>query len=93
MNRKRKWEKEERREAITDVIWQNPCLTDEDLAKRFSVSAATIRLDRQMLGIPQMRKRIEKQFLNIRPDFMKNSRFWIWRKGKRDSPCFIRQRK
>ena len=60
MNRKRKWEKEERREAITDVIRQNPCLTDEDLAKRFSVSAATIRLDRQMLGIPQMRKRIEK---------------------------------
>ena len=32
MNRKRKWEKEERREAITDVIRQNPCLTDEDLA-------------------------------------------------------------
>ena len=61
MNRKRKWEKEERREAITDVIRQNPCFTDEDLAKRFSVSAATIRLDRQMLGIPQMRKRIEKE--------------------------------
>lgn len=68
------------------MIRQNPCLTDEDLAKRFSVSAATIRLDRQMLGIPQMRKRIEKQFLNIRPDFMKNSRFWIWRKGKGTRP-------
>ena len=33
MNRKRKWEKEERREAITDVIRQNPCLTDEDMEK------------------------------------------------------------
>ena len=93
MNRKRKWEKEERREAITDVIRQNPCFTDEDLAKRFSVSAATIRLDRQMLGIPQMRKRIEKAVSEHPSGFHEELRFWIWRKGKRDSPCFIRQRK
>ena len=40
--------------------FQNPCLTDEDLAKHFSVSSATIRLDRQTLGIPQMRERMEQ---------------------------------
>lgn len=93
MNRKRKWEKEERREAITDVIRQNPCLTDEDLAKRFSVSAATIRLDRQMLGIPQMRKRIEKAVSEHPSGFHEELQILDMEKGKRDSPCFIRQRK
>lgn len=59
MNRKMKMDKIERRNAIQNLLRQNPCLTDGDLAEKFSVSAATIRLDRQILGIPQMRNRVE----------------------------------
>ena len=88
MNRKRKWEKEERREAITDVIRQNPCLTDEDLAKRFSVSAATIRLDRQMLGIPQMRKRIEKAVSEHPSGFHEELQILDMEKGKKGLALF-----
>ena len=88
MNRKRKWEKEERREAITDVIRQNPCLTDEDMAKRFSVSAATIRLDRQMLGIPQMRKRIEKAVSEHPSGFHEELQILDMEKGKKGLALF-----
>lgn len=88
MNRKRKWEKEERREAITDVIRQNPCFTDEDLAKRFSVSAATIRLDRQMLGIPQMRKRIEKAVSEHPSGFHEELQILDMEKGKKGLALF-----
>ena len=55
-----KMDKNERRNAIQNLLRQNPCLTDGDLAEKFSVSAATIRLDRQILGIPQMRNRMEQ---------------------------------
>ena len=53
-------DKNARREEMQKILRQNPCLTDEDLAKHFSVSSATIRLDRQTLGIPQMRERMEQ---------------------------------
>lgn len=56
---KHKIDKQHRREAINNLLRRNPCLTDEELAKEFSVSVATIRLDRQALGIPQMRARME----------------------------------
>lgn len=54
-----KMDKHERREQTRHLLRQNPCLTDRDLAERFSVSMPTIRLDRQTLGIPQMRERME----------------------------------
>lgn len=57
---KSKMDKNERREAIRNLLRQNPCLTDGELADHFSVSQATIRLDRQVLGIPQMRSRMEQ---------------------------------
>lgn len=52
--------KEKRREEMAEAVRKNPCLTDEELACKFSVSVATIRLDRQTLGIPQMRERVEQ---------------------------------
>ena len=64
MMEKRKMDKNKRREAIQNLLRQNPCLTDGDLAERFSVSVATIRLDRQTLGIPQMRERMEQLVLS-----------------------------
>ena len=48
---------------MRETLRQNPMLTDSDLAEMFSVSKATIRLDRQALGIPQMRERMEHAFL------------------------------
>lgn len=59
MSRNFKMDKTQRRDAIQSLLRQHPCLTDGDLAEKFSVSRATIRLDRQALGIPQMRDRME----------------------------------
>lgn len=59
MSRNFKMDKTQRRDSIQSLLRQHPCLTDGDLAEKFSVSSATIRLDRQALGIPQMRDRME----------------------------------
>lgn len=64
MDRKHKLDKQHRREAVEDLLRRNPCLTDEELAEKFSVSVATVRLDRQALGIPQMRERMESAVSN-----------------------------
>lgn len=47
----------ERREALCQAISNNPFLKDEELARQFSVSVPTIRLDRGELGIPELRER------------------------------------
>ncbi len=88
MNRKHKLSKEERRSAIVDVIRHEPCLTDEDLALRFSVSAATIRLDRQTLGIPQMRERLEKVAAGHPADFHEELQILDMEKGTKGLALF-----
>lgn len=52
-------DRDERRRKMMAALRSNPLLTDEDLAEQFNVSKATIRLDRQTLGIPQMRERMK----------------------------------
>ncbi len=58
--------KRERQQMLVETIAENPFITDEDLAERFSVSIQTIRLDRLELSIPELRERIkhvaEKRF-------------------------------
>ncbi|MHC0037202.1 transcription factor FapR [Pseudoneobacillus sp. C159] len=58
--------KKERQQMLTDTIKENPFITDEELADKFSVSVQTIRLDRLELSIPELRERIktvaEKRF-------------------------------
>ncbi|AHF07615.1 transcription factor FapR [Desulfitobacterium metallireducens] len=49
--------KQERHQALLEEIEKNPFSTDEELAKHFSVSVSTIRLDRTDLGIPELRER------------------------------------
>lgn len=51
--------KVERQKLLQDLLEKNPFLTDEELAKQFSVSVQTIRLDRLECGIPELRKRLE----------------------------------
>lgn len=58
--------KRERQSMLTETIKENPFITDEELAEKFSVSIQTIRLDRLELSIPELRERIknvaEKRF-------------------------------
>lgn len=54
-----KLSKKERHVQLLEKIAEVPFLTDEDLAKQFSVSVPTIRLDRLELGIPELRERMK----------------------------------
>lgn len=51
--------KQERQETLKQTIAENPFITDDELAGRFSVSVQTIRLDRLELSIPELRERIK----------------------------------
>lgn len=51
--------KKERQKLLTETIKDNPFITDEELADKFSVSVQTIRLDRLELSIPELRERIK----------------------------------
>lgn len=52
--------KTQRLQQLQAAISQDPFLTDRELAKRFSVSVQTIRLDRLELGIAEVRERIRE---------------------------------
>lgn len=52
-------DKDKRRAAMADRLRRDPGQTDQSLAAFFGVSVATVRLDRKMLGIPQLRDRLE----------------------------------
>ncbi|NEU29411.1 transcription factor FapR [bacterium LRH843] len=54
-----KRKKKERQELLQKTLETNPFLTDEALARKFSVSIQTIRLDRLELSIPELRERIK----------------------------------
>src|SRR6476646_7695683 len=58
--------KKDRQQLLVETIKENPFITDEELADKFSVSVQTIRLDRLELSIPELRERIknvaEKRF-------------------------------
>jgi len=49
----------ERQKLLKEKIQETPFITDEQLAKLFSVSIQTIRLDRMELSIPELRERIK----------------------------------
>jgi acyl-coenzyme A thioesterase PaaI-like protein len=51
--------KKERQQMLVETIKENPFITDEDLADKFTVSVQTIRLDRLELSIPELRERIK----------------------------------
>lgn len=49
--------KSERHQRLQEELDRNPFVTDEELAEVLDVSIPTIRLDRQELSIPEVRKR------------------------------------
>lgn len=52
--------REERQQQLLTVLSAEPFLTDAELAKRLGVSVGTIRLDRHVLQIPEVRKRMRR---------------------------------
>jgi acyl-coenzyme A thioesterase PaaI-like protein len=49
-----------RQKQLLKKLTADPFLTDEDLARHFSVSVQTVRLDRLELGLPELRERMKK---------------------------------
>lgn len=50
--------KRQRHEQLINLIHTNPLLTDEELAASLDVSLSTVRLDRGLLSIPEVRARM-----------------------------------
>jgi|SRR5690554_128723 len=49
--------KKERQKALLKLVEKHPLLTDEELARRLGVSVQTIRLDRMVLRLPELKER------------------------------------
>jgi acyl-coenzyme A thioesterase PaaI-like protein len=52
--------KEQRQRQVSEIIKQNPFVTDKLLARMLGVSVQTIRLDRAALKIPELRERMKQ---------------------------------
>jgi len=50
--------KKQRHRKLLKLIDANPLMTDEDLAASLGVSLSTVRLDRGLLSIPELRERM-----------------------------------
>lgn len=55
----KKLARQERQIELKNIIEINPFITDEELAKKYDCSVQTIRLDRLLLGIPEVRERMK----------------------------------
>jgi DeoR/GlpR family transcriptional regulator of sugar metabolism len=55
----KKLARQERQIELKNIIEENPFITDEELAKKYDCSVQTIRLDRLLLGIPEVRERMK----------------------------------
>ena len=47
-----------RQSQLAKIIEANPMITDNELASRLNVSVSTVRLDRALMGVPELRERI-----------------------------------
>ncbi|MEG1501891.1 MAG: transcription factor FapR [Synergistaceae bacterium] len=56
--------RKERHKQLVSLLRDNPLLTDEELAISLSVSLSTLRLDRGLLGIPELRERMRSMAEN-----------------------------
>lgn len=53
-----KTEKKMRQERLAKIIESDPLSTDEQLAAELGVSVSTVRLDRALMGVPELRERL-----------------------------------
>ena len=52
--------KQMRHRKLLALLESNPLFTDEDLAKTLRVSVSTVRLDRALLSVPELRERMRR---------------------------------
>ncbi|MDO5115276.1 MAG: transcription factor FapR [Synergistaceae bacterium] len=50
--------RKQRHVKLVRLIESNPMMTDEEISSKLSVSLSTVRLDRGLLGIPELRERM-----------------------------------
>ncbi len=53
-----------RHDKLTKILADNPMITDSELASSLGVSISTVRLDRAMMGVPELRERIRTMAQN-----------------------------
>lgn len=53
-------QKRARQRRLLKLLEANPLMTDEDLARSLSVSVSTVRLDRALLNVPELRERMRE---------------------------------
>ncbi len=53
-----------RHDKLAKIIEAEPMITDNELASRLNVSISTIRLDRALMGVPELRERIRTMAQN-----------------------------
>ncbi len=55
----KKLARKERQVELKKIIEENPFITDDELSRKYDCSIQTIRLDRLLLGIPEVRERLK----------------------------------
>ena len=53
-----------RHDKLTAILSAEPMITDNELASRLGVSISTVRLDRALMGVPELRERIRTMAQN-----------------------------
>jgi hypothetical protein len=53
-------DKKYRQDRLVGLLNNNPMATDEELASLLAVSVSTVRLDRALMGIPELRERVRR---------------------------------
>ena len=55
---KTKPDRQSRHDKLAGILADSPMITDSELASRLGVSISTVRLDRALMGVPELRERI-----------------------------------
>ena len=53
-----------RHDKLAKILAQSPMITDSELASQLNVSISTVRLDRALMGVPELRERIKTMAQN-----------------------------
>ncbi len=57
-------DRKSRHAKLSELIADNPMITDSELASSLGVSISTIRLDRALMGVPELRERLRTMAQN-----------------------------
>jgi hypothetical protein len=56
--------KKQRQDRLVRLLDDNPMATDQELASLLKVSVSTVRLDRALMGVPELRERVRRMAQN-----------------------------